>query len=332
MIIKCEKCGTKFSFEESILNKNGSKVRCSVCKNVFLAYPPVLVTTDQEEVVSAAEDGFEKTIALDSPPTFDDVAAGIDQGDEEIDFDGLFDKPVEGADGEEGVSFQDIERKADDIDEKSFGDSLMDEGFSPTNIEKEAKGDIEAIAVPAQKMTGKSHLLTVFFVIILILLGSGAAVFFFAPDLIPDSVPFLKKEKKQVITDTGVRLLTLKEVTGAFVGSKEAGQLFVIRGMVGNNYPKSRSFILIKGNILDNKGSVVKSKSAYAGNTFKDEEIKVMPLEEINKALKNRIGMDKKNFNVAQGTYIPFMIVFENLPENLSEFTVEAASSFPGKS
>jgi predicted Zn finger-like uncharacterized protein len=306
MIIKCEECGTKFNFEESLLNKNGSKVRCSVCKHVFLAYPPVLAATDQDEVVSAVEDEFEKTIALDSPPAFDEVGIGIDQGDEEFDFDGLFDKPMEGAES--------------------------DEGFIPTDIEKEAKGDIEAIAVPAQKMTGKSHLLTVFLVIILILLGSGAAVFFFAPDLIPDSVPFLKKEKKQVITDTGVSRLTLKAVTGAFVGSKEGGQLFVIRGMVGNNYPKSRSFILIKGNILDNKGRVVRSKSAYAGNTFKDEEIKVLPLEEINKALKNRIGMDKKNFNVAQDTYIPFMIVFENLPDNLSEFTVEAVSSFPGKS
>jgi predicted Zn finger-like uncharacterized protein len=305
MIIKCEKCGTKFNFEESLLKKNGSKVRCSVCRHVFLAYPPVLATADQDEVVSAAEEGFEKTIALDSPPTFEDVTVGIEEGDEEIDFDGLFDKPIEGEDSEEG--------------------------FTPPDMEEEERGDIERIAVPARKVTGKSHLLTVFLVIILILIVSSAAVFFFAPDLIPDSVPFLKKEKKQVITDMGVRRLTLKAVTGSFVSSKEAGQLFVIRGMVGNNYLKSRSFILIKGNILDNKGQVVKSKTAYAGNTFKDEEINKLPLEEINKALKNRIGMNKKNFNVAQGTYIPFMIVFENLPENLSEFTVEVVSSFPGK-
>jgi len=329
MIIKCEKCGTKFNFDKSILNRNGSKVRCSVCKHIFLAYPSVPVKADKDEVVFAAEDGFEKTIALDSPPTFDEVTIGIDKGDEEIDFDGFFDKPMEGADSEEDVTFQDIERKAGGIDEES--DFLKDEGFAPTDIEKEAKGGMEGLAVSARKKTGKSHLLTVFLAIILILLGSGAAVFFFAPDLIPDSVPFLKKEKKQVITDAGVRRLTLKAVTGAFVGSEEAGQLFVIRGMVGNNYPKSRSFILIKGNILDSKGRVVRSKSAYAGNTFKDEKIKVLPLEEINKVLKNRAGMDKKNFNVAQGTYIPFMIVFENLPENLSEFTVEAVSSFPAK-
>jgi predicted Zn finger-like uncharacterized protein len=298
MIIRCEKCGTKFNLKESLLKKNGSRVRCSVCKHIFLAYPPILAKTGGDEV---------KTISLDSPPALDDVTVSIDRRDEEIDFDELFDKPVE-----EGAE--------------------SDEDFFPSGLEREAGPGTEGIALPAKKMAGKSHVVPVFLVIILILLGSAAAVYFFAPDLIPDSLPFLKKEKKQIMMDSGVSRLTLKAVTGAFVSSKEAGQLFVIRGMVGNNYPKRRSFILIKGNILDNKGRLVKSKSAYAGNTFKDEKIKVLPLQEINKALKNRSGMDRKNFNIPQGTYIPFMIVFENLPENLSEFTVEAVSSFPGKS
>ena len=324
MIIKCEKCGTKFNFEESLLNKNGSKVRCSVCEHTFIAYPPVLFTTDQDEAVSVVEDEFEKTIALDSPPTFDDVAIDIEQEDEGIDFDALFDKPMEGADDEEGVSFQ-------ELPEEPLDGSVMEDEFVPTDMGKEARGGVGTTAVTTRKMTGKSYLLTVFFVIILLLIGSGAAIYFFAPDLIPDSLTFLKKEKKQEIPDTGVRRLTLKAVTGSFVDSKEAGQLFVIRGMVGNNYSKGRSFILIKGNILDDKGRVVKSKSAYAGNTFKDEKIKVLPLDAINKAMKNRYGMDRKNFNVAQGTYIPFIVIFENLPENLSEFTVEAVSSFPGK-
>lgn len=298
MIIKCEKCGTRFNFDESVLNKHGSKVRCSVCRHIFLAYPPGLSRHDQEAGVSAIEDEFEKTIALDSPPSYEDILVDTDQGEEEIDRD-------------------------------SSADSLMDESFSPADMGEKTEGG--RIGVPAKKMTGKSHLPAVFIVIILILLGAAAAVFFFAPQLIPDSVPFLKKEKKQVMTDSGVRRLTLKAVTGTFVASKEAGQVFVIRGMVGNNYSKSRSFISIKGNILDNKGRVVRTKSIYAGNTFKDEEIEAMPLEKINKALGNRMGTDKKNFNIAPGTYIPFMIVFENLPENLSEFTVEPIRSFPGK-
>jgi hypothetical protein len=69
---------------------------------------------------------------------------------------------------------------------------------------------------------------------------------------------------------------------------------------------------------------------AYAGNNFKEEEIKSLPLEKINKAMKNRYGMGRENVDMAPGAKIAFTIVFENLPKNLSEFTVEAVSSSPG--
>jgi len=46
--------------------------------------------------------------------------------------------------------------------------------------------------------------------------------------------------------------------------------------------------------------------------------------------MKNRYGKDRKNLNVASGATIPFTIVFDNLPDNLGEFTVEAVSSSPG--
>ena len=82
--------------------------------------------------------------------------------------------------------------------------------------------------------------------------------------------------------------------------------------------------------IMDDKGQVVKRKLAYAGNKFKDEEIEIAPLEEIDKAMKNRYGVGRSNFNVAPEGSVPFTLVFENLPENLSEFTVEAVSSAPG--
>jgi len=35
--------------------------------------------------------------------------------------------------------------------------------------------------------------------------------------------------------------------------------------------------------------------------------------------------------DIAPNASIPFMIVFENLPEDVSEFTVEAISSSPAK-
>ncbi len=42
MIITCNECDTRFNIDESLLKQTGSKVRCSKCKNVFLAYPSSL--------------------------------------------------------------------------------------------------------------------------------------------------------------------------------------------------------------------------------------------------------------------------------------------------
>jgi hypothetical protein len=107
--------------------------------------------------------------------------------------------------------------------------------------------------------------------------------------------------------------------------------LFLIKGMVANNYLNSRSFILIKGSILDDKGKVVKTKLAYAGNVFTENEIKEMTVDQINQALRNRSGKNDSNLNVKPQAAVPFMVIFEDLPENLSEFTVEAVSSAQGE-
>ena len=128
----------------------------------------------------------------------------------------------------------------------------------------------------------------------------------------------------------GVRRLSFRSVTGFFVESKEAGTLFVIRGVVKNEYPMSRSFILVKGSIWDDKGQLVKTELAFAGNAFDEQTLKEMPLGDIREALKNRYGTGRQNLNIAPGASVPFTIVFDNLPENLGEFTVEAVSSSPG--
>ena len=45
--------------------------------------------------------------------------------------------------------------------------------------------------------------------------------------------------------------------------------------------------------------------------------------------MNNRPGIDNKNLNIEPGTSVDFAIVFEKLPDNLSEFTVGAVSSSP---
>ena len=338
MIIECEKCKSRFNLDESLLKQEGSKVKCSTCENVFVTYPSEPAPVEGPPPDESLDEAFEETVALDSPPVFEEEEAEpeAEPTEEEMgaDFDMAFEEGMEEEtiqtispdqipeeeempDGEEAM-----ERAAE------IGEQLTEEDIEE-GLEEEPEEDDET--APSEKEPGRSMLFPVIIGVVLLLLGGGVAVFFLAPDLVPDSLSFIKQTKKQDPADMGNRRLSFKAVTGSFIESNNAGQLFVIKGMVTNKYPKGRSFILTKGSLLDDKGRAVKKKMAYAGNTFTENQIKEMSLEEIDKGLKNRFGKGRTNFNISPDGTIPFMIVFSGLPDNLSEFTVEAVSSSPVK-
>lgn len=70
MIITCENCGTRFNLDESLLDADGSKVRCSRCREIFTAFPPPpdlefddldFSDTEFEEDTDLPETGFQDT-------------------------------------------------------------------------------------------------------------------------------------------------------------------------------------------------------------------------------------------------------------------------------
>jgi predicted Zn finger-like uncharacterized protein len=314
MIIQCKNCQTKFNLDESLIKEQGSRVRCSFCRHIFVAYPPNRAYAAEGETIIFHKEEMEETLAQDLPDTLQEEEIDAEEEEQPVQFDNAFAESLEDVDSKEAESPEDF------VDLAQGKAGVNEKPVKPTHVKKGATlGKLR-----------KPHLLPIILVIILILIAAAAAIFIWLPGLIPDSLPMLKPANKQEIADMGVRRLSFKSVTGSFVDSENSGSLFVIRGMVTNDYPKSRSFILIKGTILDDKGQVVKRKLAYVGNNFKEEEIKSLPLEKINKAMKNRYGMGRKNVNITPGASIQFTIVFEDLPKNLSEFTVEAVSSSPG--
>ena len=133
------------------------------------------------------------------------------------------------------------------------------------------------------------------------------------------------------ITDTGNRRLDIVDVEGNFFPTDKIGQLYIIKGKIINNYPKSRSHILIKATIEDEKRNPVDRKLAYAGNIFTEHELKDISIEEIEKRLKNKSGINNSNINVAPQDSVPFMIIFYSLPDSISDYVVETVSSTPGQ-
>lgn len=340
MIIECEECNSKFNLAKNLIKEEGSKVRCSVCKNVFTAYPPEPAIMEEPSPDEIMDEDLMETMALDSPPVFKEKVPKPDEEEMDIDFDKAFEDDIE--EDVQAISPDEIpdSEEEEDID---FAETLdrepaVEEGVESEEADKEVpekpRAAVETIiAPPVEKKPRRSRvglIMLVIIIVLLVLLAGAFAVSRLAPELLPDFLSFLKPAKQAEISETDIRRLSLKSVGGYFIESSKAGQLFVIKGTVTNHNPKSRSFILIKGSLLDDKGKVVGSKMAYAGNTFTEKQIKEMPLEEINKGLKNRFGKKRINVNVRPQSTVPFMILFENLPENMSEFTVEAVSSSPG--
>ena len=304
MIVACEKCNAEFNLDENLIKEGGSKVRCSSCRHIFKVYPPQMELFED----NSSDEYIEETVALDSPPDFSDME--VDQSEEVIEE--AFEKAFEDA-----------------LDEVEDEESLTEEDLTEEEFEEEPSEAPISGPVAYTRKTHKHHSLLIPLVVILALIVVGISIFFLIPELLPDSLSFLKPVKKEELADTGIRRLDFKNVSGAFLNSVKAGQLFIIRGEVINNNPKSRSRILLKGSILDNMGTSIRQKLTYAGNTFSDDELKEMPLEDIEKAFKNSSGQGGINNNVRSGSSIPFLIVFESLPDNLGEFVVEAVSSSP---
>jgi predicted Zn finger-like uncharacterized protein len=330
MIIECEHCRSKFNLDEKMLKKDGSKVRCSMCKKAFMAFPsPPEVDSSVKSDTPVVD--FQETIALDSPliskdggvaPQEPSLEKGIEEeilGEDKAEA-GLF----HGAPEEIKIEPEEEEPLGDETEEKVPGVLAKEAEEAP--IEEEVPQGEEA---PRKKKGLISRIWPIILVIVLLILAGITALYLTAPTLLPRSITKAISPDERETKDAGVRRLLFKGVSGTFVESQKEGQLFVIKGMVVNSYSKNRRFVLVKGAILNDQGKVVKEKLAYAGNSFKDDQLRKMTLEEINQALKDRSGQGNANENIEAGGTIPFMVVFSDLPDNLSEFTVETVSSSP---
>ncbi len=295
MIINCEKCDSKFNLDENLLNQNGSKVRCSVCKNIFIVMPP------EPEEGDILDPSLEETVDLDSPPVF-----------------------------EEADGFKMDDAKEDEDFDKAFEDAL-NEDIQQEETEEE---EIEKPEIEPEKLKRKNRrpgLILVIIIAAFVLILGALSVYLFAPGLLPDGPSGMKPAEQEDLTDTGNRRLDIVDLDGSFFPTDKIGQLYVIKGKIINTYPQSRSHILIKGTIEDEKRNPIDRKLAYAGNIFTEHELKDITIEEIEKRLKNKSGKNNSNIDVAPQEAVPFMIIFYNLPESISEYVVETVSSSPGQ-
>jgi len=299
MIINCEKCDSKFNLDENLLNENGSKVRCSVCKSIFMVMPP-----EPEE--DSLNPPLEETVDLDSPPVFDEQAD---------------DKKDDGSAGE------DFDKAFDDV----LNEDIQQEEIEEEGIKEEEKKEPEIEPQKVKSKNRRSGLILIIIITAFVLILGALSVKLFAPDLFPDDSSETKSSEQEDLADPGNIKLDIIVTGDDFFQTDKIGQLFVIKGKIINNYSHSRSHILIKGTIEDEKQNPIDRKLVYAGNIFTEHELKDISIKDIEKRLKNKSGKNNSNIDVASQESVPFMVIFYNLPDSLGEFVIETVSSSPGQ-
>ena len=347
MIVECEKCHTKFRLDDKLLKETGSKVRCSVCNHTFMVFPPKtekkvserpVVGSQKEPPRKESVSALDKTLVAD---VIEEIGKALSE--ETLEFDHSLVGTGQDEDEIEPISFEDISqldsgiiraeapdigkamKRATKVEEQIIAKEEQEKGEEVTKAEE------PVLPTPPIKKRRRPRVLLIVLILILLLTAAASALVFFMPELLPESIPYLKRPAKEQALDMGNRRLSFSNLEGSFVDSGTAGKLFVVSGSVSNHYPDTRNYIRVRSNILDSKGTVAKSKIVYAGNPMSTNDLQTLSIEEIQNKLMNRAGRDNINMNIAPNASVPFMIVFENLPEDVSEFTVEAISSSPAK-
>ncbi|MDL1983682.1 MAG: zinc-ribbon domain-containing protein [Deltaproteobacteria bacterium] len=454
MIITCNECDTRFNVDESLLKQTGSKVRCSKCKNVFLAYPSSLSeeldksgeveTESQETDLSDIDNLFEideglkvenepeeseLDLELDLEPEinetpaeteaelelelddknsseisageeFEDIELAMDEAFEEntkvedkpeeagleleleldleseidetqaeteaeleLELDDKTDSEISAKEEPEGIEPEEIEiaketetkieeTKQEDIDQdKTPGEDTAEKieeekessktfnmGVTPDEqeaekaiepIDKAEKGALTEKSEPPKVVANKRISMPVLLLLLAALLIGGAYGAYVLLDSVGINIPFVSDLLKPEVQDAGNLKIYTSDINNKFIENSKVGKLLVITGKAKNGYSDARSYISITGKLYTKGKILSKTKTVYCGTILSELELQNMDLDAINNRLSNRFGDNKSNIKVKANAIIPFMVVFADLPENLDEFTIEVAGSFP---
>lgn len=207
-------------------------------------------------------------------------------------------------------------------------------GFKPANRETIVDfglHDDDNDYAPRKKGGGFARFLLwfVFTVIVLAVLAAGAVVALDRLGMKEEwvapvrnlNLPLLKDILQSPAQESGT--LSLNNVRAYYRDNQHAGRLFIIQGEVVNLSPQTLSNILVQGRLNDIHNNPARQAVIYAGPSFTLEELRELTLTQIQAALSQPHNADGQIFTLPPQGSMPFMIVLANLPDNISDYTVD---------
>lgn len=117
--------------------------------------------------------------------------------------------------------------------------------------------------------------------------------------------------------------LSLNNVRAYYRDNTQAGRLFVIQGEVVNLSGQTQINILVQGRLNDIHNNPARQAVIYAGPIFTPEDLRGLSLTQIQSTLSHPQDVDGKPYMLPPQGSLPFMIVLANLPDNISDYTVD---------
>ncbi|MFO7812381.1 MAG: DUF3426 domain-containing protein [Pelovirga sp.] len=355
MVITCPECSTRFNVAEERIPNAGAKLRCARCRHVFMVHKPVT----QEAQVEEPEVAHEEAATMDSAPqsdrssliesavsdridTFaqspatppDDPASlnEVDTNGSDFDYDRFRELDTSDSATEE-FTFGNEEELSPRVQETEADPETENQPLSALPEQEEARGLAPAAARKHKKAAASSSsafsilIKAMLLIILAALIIGGVYIYLDGPDEINEK---LKQYFGQTSEEsTGIDQISLGALEGRFLRNEHAGEIFLIRGEVINNFNQPRSAVQVKGVLYDQHGKPLMQKTVFCGNPISDEQLRTLPFDELEQQMGNQFGKDLSNMKVDPRKSIAFDIVFKDLPANMAEFSVNVTSSRP---
>jgi len=229
-------------------------------------------------------------------------------------------------------------------DQGAISEDFVTDDFSETHDIYEQTDALDgmdaAMGVPVKKRSARKPLMAAVLILLLSVIGIivtnnlGIKLPFVSDMHIPYisdiKIPYLSGLMAPKAQDLAGNLKITpmsRTISYKFVDNNKAGKILVITGQVRNEYDHPRSNIKVTAKIFQKGKNLANTATVYCGNLLNDADLIRMDMPAISKRLQNRFGDNRSNIKVKTGKTIPFFIVFNQLPANLDEYTVEVAGS-----
>jgi len=285
MVVQCKRCGTKFNFDEALIEGEGVWGRCGQCRNVFFLNNPA-----KQDAAVPSDKGKNGEIGLSetggaSKKDVKDLSSEVKHPEPEF--------------------FKDVERKREDIDkevltsvEKTGGDAIGD--------------DKDDVGEEVKRKRGLTRGKQLIYLCIVLMIGAIYLLFFTETSGLLLFEKLLGTGPK--IEEVGPAQVELTDVRQRLINNAVIGTIRVIEGTAVNQSSLPMTRIKVKGEITDAYTVVLGVRESYCGNILTSDELVTMTEEQIQRELSNPLGSDFSNDRIGSKGQIPFMIVFTREP------------------